>query len=187
MNDDYLWDKTGEPDPEIEHIERVLGQLRHQGKPEDVLDKHEKLGRPQSGLFRKTFALAAAVAFVALILGAWLSLRQSNKEAMNAGGVASVELQPATPPQDKQQQVSTAETASARNQAPVSVKEAQDKPLPARRRSVNRLRETISSEREQQRGELAKEQLIKALQITSSKLDFIQKKVQGERNLRPSS
>ena len=186
MKDDYLWDKTGEPDPEIEHLERVLGQLRHQGKPEDVLDKHEKLGRPSPRMFHKALALAAALAFVTLALGAWLALRQSKSEAMNSARVASVELQPATP-QDKQE-VSTVDSTSAKDRASQSVKEAQDKPVvPVRRRSVNRLRETLLSEREQARGELAKEQLIKALQITSSKLDFVQKKVQGDKTARPST
>ena len=30
MNDDYLWDRTGEPDPEIQQLEEVLGTLRYQ-------------------------------------------------------------------------------------------------------------------------------------------------------------
>ena len=29
MNDDYLWNGTGEPDPEIQKLESVLGRLRH--------------------------------------------------------------------------------------------------------------------------------------------------------------
>ena len=34
MNDDrYLWDKSGEPDPEIERLERVLGSLGHRDEP----------------------------------------------------------------------------------------------------------------------------------------------------------
>ena len=27
---DYLWDKTGEPDPEIQQLEEILGTLRYQ-------------------------------------------------------------------------------------------------------------------------------------------------------------
>jgi hypothetical protein len=33
MSEDYLWDKSGTPDPEIEKLERVLGGLGHAGKP----------------------------------------------------------------------------------------------------------------------------------------------------------
>ncbi len=29
MNDDYLWDKTGAPDPDVERLERLLGGLAH--------------------------------------------------------------------------------------------------------------------------------------------------------------
>src|SRR6185503_8401287 len=33
MSDDYLWDKSGEPDPEIAKLERTLGALGHKGDP----------------------------------------------------------------------------------------------------------------------------------------------------------
>lgn len=29
MNEDYLWDRCGEPDPEVAHLEKVLGALAH--------------------------------------------------------------------------------------------------------------------------------------------------------------
>jgi hypothetical protein len=29
MNDDYLWDRSGEPDPDVERLERVLGEFRN--------------------------------------------------------------------------------------------------------------------------------------------------------------
>ena len=35
MSDDYLWDRSGPPDPEVEHLERVLGTLRHVDRGED--------------------------------------------------------------------------------------------------------------------------------------------------------
>lgn len=31
MKDDYLWDGSGDPDPDIRRLETVLGRLRHQG------------------------------------------------------------------------------------------------------------------------------------------------------------
>src|SRR5262245_31184645 len=33
MPDDYLWDRSGEPDPEIEKLERTLAPLGHGGDP----------------------------------------------------------------------------------------------------------------------------------------------------------
>lgn len=32
MNDDYLWDASGEPNPEIQKLESALGKFRHQGQ-----------------------------------------------------------------------------------------------------------------------------------------------------------
>ena len=28
MNDDYLWDGSGTPDPDVQRLERLLGRLR---------------------------------------------------------------------------------------------------------------------------------------------------------------
>ena len=33
MNEGYLWDKSGQPDPEIQQLEEILGTLRYQPKP----------------------------------------------------------------------------------------------------------------------------------------------------------
>src|SRR5262249_18297499 len=33
MNDDYLWDRSGKPDPEIEQLEQALSQYRYQAQP----------------------------------------------------------------------------------------------------------------------------------------------------------
>lgn len=37
MNDDYLWDRSGEPDPDVVALERALGELRHKGTAPDVV------------------------------------------------------------------------------------------------------------------------------------------------------
>src|SRR5690242_13314216 len=31
MSEEYLWDRSGEPDPEVERLERVLSPFRYQG------------------------------------------------------------------------------------------------------------------------------------------------------------
>ena len=41
MSDDYLWDKSGEPDPEIEKLERSLARLGHQGEPLELPERIE--------------------------------------------------------------------------------------------------------------------------------------------------
>jgi len=38
MNDDYLWDGSGEPDPEIQKLESTLAKLRHQGEVPEFIE-----------------------------------------------------------------------------------------------------------------------------------------------------
>jgi hypothetical protein len=66
MNDDYLLDKTGQPDPEIQKLEEILGSLRYQPK---------LLVMPRR---RNYFALMAIAASVLLAIAAgsiWLRVR----------------------------------------------------------------------------------------------------------------
>ncbi len=41
MSDDYLWDKSGKPDPEVEKLERSLARLGHRGEPLDLPERIE--------------------------------------------------------------------------------------------------------------------------------------------------
>ena len=70
MNDDYLWDKSGEPDPQIQQLEEILGTLRYQPKP---------LNLPHRRNYLAWLAIAASVAIALLAAGLWLGLR--NQEA----------------------------------------------------------------------------------------------------------
>ena len=70
MNDDYLWEKTGQPDPEIQKLEDILGTLRYQPKP---------LVIPRR---RNYFALLAIAASVLLAIAAgsiWLRVRSRDE------------------------------------------------------------------------------------------------------------
>jgi hypothetical protein len=57
MNDQYLWDRTGPPDPEIEKLERTLAPLRYRHRAEPA-SKHRLLWR----------AAAAAILLAAVAL-----------------------------------------------------------------------------------------------------------------------
>jgi len=35
VSDEYLWNRSGEPDPEVERLELLLGGLRHRSGPLD--------------------------------------------------------------------------------------------------------------------------------------------------------
>jgi hypothetical protein len=62
MRDDYLWDGSGEPDPEIQKLETVLGRLRH-SRPAPAFPEIAELS-PQARPWFPRFALAAAVVVI---------------------------------------------------------------------------------------------------------------------------
>src|SRR5690349_3474680 len=73
MNDDYLWDKTGEPDPQIQQLEEILGTLRYQPKPLNF-------GGTSAARRRNYFALLAIAATVLIAFvagGVWLQTRST--------------------------------------------------------------------------------------------------------------
>jgi hypothetical protein len=67
VSDDYLWDGSGKPEPEVERLERVLSPLRSDHPAPEVPAAVGR--RPFGGMLA---ALAAAAAFVLAMSGAWL-------------------------------------------------------------------------------------------------------------------
>jgi hypothetical protein len=84
MNDDYLWNRSGPPDPDIQRLEQLLGRLRSVPPlpqlPEARAERTRRLGY---GL------LAAAAAIVLVVGGTWRTMR-----VPAAWAVASVAGQP---------------------------------------------------------------------------------------------
>lgn len=71
MNEDYLWDKSGAPDPEIQQLEEILGTLRYEPKPLRLAG-HSSATRGRNYL--ALLAIAATVAVALLAGGLWLLL-----------------------------------------------------------------------------------------------------------------
>jgi hypothetical protein len=67
MNDDYLWDKSDEPDPQIQELEEILGTLRYQPKP---------LNLPRRRNYLALLAIAATVVMALLAGALWLQIRK---------------------------------------------------------------------------------------------------------------
>ncbi len=74
MNDDYLWDKSGEPDPEIQELEEILAPLRYQPKPLELPNNF-----PRRNYF-PLFAIAATVLIALLAAGIWLRVKKQETE-----------------------------------------------------------------------------------------------------------
>lgn len=71
MKDDYLWDGSGEPDPEIQKLETVLSRFRHHGQAPDFPEIQQP-ARPRPWwqiLPPSSLGLAGAAAIVLVIAG----------------------------------------------------------------------------------------------------------------------
>ena len=156
MNDDYLWDKTGQPDPEIQQLEEILGTLRYQPKP---LALPEDLRVPQRRNYFPLLAIAASLLLALLAGGIWLRVRSRND----------------APPQQARVESPTPIQAP---QAPVN-ESAFNQPLPAPKRIHKpRSASSVLPAREREEALMAKEQLMLALRLTTQKLQLIHARTQ---------
>ncbi len=89
MND-YLWDKSGDADPEIQQLEDLLGTLRYQQRPLSLPSEAETR-KPASTRFayrRPAFAAVAAALLLMLLAGLWLAARRHALQMNDASSVA---------------------------------------------------------------------------------------------------
>src|SRR5262245_20894090 len=91
MKDNYLWDRTGEVDAEVQQLEELLGSLRYQPKPLEIpatISLRRK--RPFIPL-----AIAAAIAVLMIGAGLWVRFAKSNPGRTEQ---AKTSPQPTAPP-----------------------------------------------------------------------------------------
>ncbi len=89
---DYLWDKTGEPDEEVERLEALLGALAHTPRPLALpaLNAHAAPARVRASRLFAPWALAAAAALlVAALAGAAALLRSREIPASKDAAVTN--------------------------------------------------------------------------------------------------
>jgi septal ring-binding cell division protein DamX len=182
MNDDYLWDRTGEPDPEIQQLEEVLGSLRYQPQPLE-LPARVRIGRPRT--FFPPIAIAAAVAAILVGGTAWLFLHRQN---VSVGSLESPSNAPAaetltTAPQKVAPAKDEAIAESAKNEALENKSSGRGirKGLLAGNKQLrtSRAKHSELTARDRAEAETAKEQLLLALRVASEKLNLAQRKAQG--------
>ena len=120
MNDDYLWNKTGQPDPEIQQLEEILGTLRYQPKP---------LVLPRRKNYFPLLAIAASI-LLAIIAGSiWLRVRSRNE----------------TPPQQTKVETPTPDVTPV---SPEKRSVANPSPVVARNRHRNRSAPSVVNSKE---------------------------------------
>ena len=208
MNEDYLWDKSGEPDPEIQQLEQTLGLLRYK-RPVQPLPLPAMLARPwyRPG-FSPMLAIAATLVVLVLAGGLWLGLRRSASSAGTSSVAATSTPRAASSPQRVSGPAPRTGPIdpTARNSVPRDDDQERGKLSAPRgprniihrtpynqrqeiasQQNTNRMRSIRREQQINREGELAKEQLIKALLITSDKLNAVQKKIQGNQERGPVS
>ena len=89
MKNDYLWDGSGEPDPELQRIEKSLARFRYSGRPAELPAANFLQPKPSRFPFFASgwtprFA-AATLLIVALTISVWF-LRLSPLQVSNAPG-----------------------------------------------------------------------------------------------------
>jgi FecR protein len=89
MKDDYLWDRLGKPDPEIQRLETLLGRFRHSQPAPDFPAIPEAVRRWTWPWFLGNRALVGttAVAVAVLVVGSvWFAWRRTKPPAPSASG-----------------------------------------------------------------------------------------------------
>lgn len=192
IDGDYLWDKTGEPDPEIQELEEILGTLGYQPRPLEIPADLQTI--PTRGFFSTPrLVIAATLAMALLGLGLWLGLQRSQQPRSPV--VAQTPIAPAPGKNPGSRELSNPDQ-SAKNTgvAMFGVPEQKDKDLSRRHSAgssvavnINRSRHTRAglvrqgqvAVQELREAEAAKDGLMLALRMASAKLNFAQKKTQN--------
>jgi len=157
MNDDYLWDRRGEPDPEIQRLEEILGTLRYQPKPLHLAPQALHLAPRRN--YVPLLAIAATIAVALVAAGLWLLLPRQ-EASIPAVAFAT----PATPIPNHPW--SSPPLSAASNP-------------PIKRRPV-----IVRHERQDAEALVAKQQLMFALRLASEKLNAAYRRTQTPTQIR---
>ncbi len=159
MNEDYLWDKSGEPDPQIRQLEEILGTLRYQPTP---LEIPRELPLPRRRSYFPLLAIAATVLIALVACGLWFKARRVSKvepQQANLRVVPPVKEQPSAP----------VETPAPRKS---------EITVTTNNRRRHKSSTPVLTRREREEALAAKQQLMLALRLASEKLNLAHKKTQ---------
>lgn len=186
MNDNYLWDRTGEADAEVQRLEELLGTLRYQPQPLQI-PAAIRIGERRNYV---PLAIAAALALLVLAAGIWIRMRtaQSTVPVEVARDTRVESVAPPTGPVEAQRN-----TRKDSVMPPIAFPLPGALAIPKRPSSPNFVRQpqriagTANHKPRVRREEpqltpeelAQKEQLITALRLVSVKLNLAQRKSQG--------
>jgi hypothetical protein len=176
MEDDYLWDRSGEPDAEIQELENILGALRYQPQPLQIPHDFQTARRRS---FFPAMAIAAAIALFAILVGLWFGFNRRPAPVSAAKQDRQLDQKLSVPQPELKPDSLTAQTLAV--QTPKS-RTTQRRATPRNLLTSYKRRgpRTVVREPELTARELAeKEQVLVALRLVSAKLNLAQRKTQG--------
>ncbi len=195
---DYLWDKSGEADPEVERLEELLGTLSHRPRDGELPEALLAHLRPRP-LSHWSELAAAAILILMGLAGLWMGLERLDARAE----ISAVSVQDITPA-PAQAEVNHIEAREARrdNRSKALIASARlfrrrppiggalDRDSTEQVRQLNApanepaAMEAMSAE-EIAEAKRAREELLIALQVASSKLNHAQRRAQNPNNTNP--
>ena len=172
MDTNYLWDRSGEPDPEIQELEEILGALRYQPQPFEI-PHNIQVGRRRS--FFPAMAIAAAITLCAVLLGLWFGFNRHRAPAPEANRDKQIITpQPQLKPDDAPSQ------AEVQSPEPKTIQKLRGTQRNLLAGNKGRAARTVTQQPALTPQELAeKEQVLVALRLVSAKLNLAQRKTQG--------
>jgi hypothetical protein len=184
MNNDYLWDRTGEPDAEIQRLEEILGTLRYESRQ---LAIPAQLRPERRRMFFPPLAIAAAIAMMVVAAGLWFALSRqkvaqpSEAKTVPAGQKLNDKQTPGAIPNGspieqltRNPNSHTAIVTAPRHRPSRNVLASN----PRKRRGVTASASGMTAE-ERDQAEAAKDKLMLALRVATTKLSLAQRKAQG--------
>ena len=169
MDDKYLWDRSGEPDADIQQLEELLGTLRYQPQPLKIPADFQ-IARRRS--FYPPLAIAASLLFFVIAIGMWVGF---NRRSTTVANNPQPQPEPAVSPTTTNKSSSPAERRV--ENAPVTPNQLTVAPrsaLAGNKTRTRRPQPALTPE------ELAlKQQVLVALRLTSAKLNVAQRSIQG--------
>lgn len=204
MSEDYLWDGSGEADPELLYLEQTLGTLRYKANSANSANKANTNVRPlklpsaavvrlpqQKRRFFSPQVLAIAASVLLTLLAGVIYLRLSpakindTKSGTNSPTIAAVSQPPehaGTLPSPSQETHSTSGTGAGNQTSharqPVAYSVRAHKATLSRRVRAQENEALAAAERA--RGEEAKNKLMMALRIASLELRDVRRRVYTE-------
>ena len=174
MNDDYLWDRRGDPNEEVQELEELLGTLRYQPRELEIPHHFEISGRRNR---YRALAIAAAIALTVIGVGIWTSLQRSQSHESAKSQNSSLPQAMATATATSQPPGLAPETALNHE----VTQQSRHLMSSAKSRHVRRdkQQEAPLSPSEIAAAKTAKEQLLLALRMTSAKLSLVQRRTQN--------